>query len=64
MACDGALVHRLAGWTLPLLGGRRYTAFSNLSMVAAWVLLGRARSLAAVAIALVVSLWTVCGARG
>ena len=32
---------RLAAYTLPMLGGRRYTALSNMSMVVAWVLLGR-----------------------
>ena len=58
-SCYGAsqvLSGRLASYLLPALGGRRFTALANLSMVAGWVLLGRARSLSGVALALLVSL--------
>lgn len=62
-SCYGAtqiLSGRLAALTIPILGGTKFTALAHASMVCAWVLLGRARSLAGVALALAVSLpWWV-----
>ena len=58
-ACYGftqILSGKLASWTLPALGGRRFTTLSNLATVLAWALWGRARTMPAVAIALLVSL--------
>jgi DHA1 family tetracycline resistance protein-like MFS transporter len=58
-SCYGAtqlLSGRLAAYTLPALGGRKFTTVSHASMIVAWILLGRARSLAGVALALAVSL--------
>ena len=58
-SCYGAtqlLSGRLAAFTLPALGGTRFTALAHASMICAWVVLGRARSLAGVALALAVSL--------
>ena len=60
-ACYGAtqiLSGKLASRTLPALGGRRFTTLSNLATVLAWALWGRARTMPAVAIALLVRFWT------